>query len=128
MITDVYSGEREVSMLNRLYESLRLYVNYFQPMMKLAEKSRTGSKVSKRYDETKTPYRRLLEYTEVSPELKELLNRRYEVLNPAELKRKITRYQQKLFTYSSRRRGIRKPEMDKPLLYSASVVLRSGRI
>ena len=117
-----------MSMLNRLYESLRLYVNYFQPMMKLAEKSRTGSKVSKRYDETKTPYRRLLEYTEVSPELKELLNRRYEVLNPAELKRRITRYQQKLFTYSSRRRGIRKPEMDKPLLYSASVVLRSGRI
>ncbi|TET22678.1 MAG: hypothetical protein E3J71_05315 [Candidatus Stahlbacteria bacterium] len=115
-----YSGEREVSMLNRLYESLRLYVNYFQPMMKLAEKSRIGSKVSKRYDEAKTPYRRLLEYTEVSPELKEFLNRRYEALNPAELKREITRYQQELFTYSSRRRGIRKPEMDKTLL--------SGRI
>ena len=123
-----HSGEREVSMLNRLYESLRLYVNYFQPMMKLAEKSRTGSKVSKRYDEAKTPYRRLLEYTEVSPELKELLNRRYEALNPAELKREITRYQQELFTYSSRRRGIRKPEMDKTLLYSTCVVLRSGRI
>jgi len=72
--------------------------------------------------------RRLLEYTEVSPELKELLNRRYEALNPAELKREITRYQQELFTYSSRKRGIRKPEMDKPLLYSACVVLRSGRI
>ncbi|MEA3311598.1 MAG: transposase family protein [candidate division WOR-3 bacterium] len=115
-----HSGEREVSMLNRLYESLRLYVNYFQPMMKLAEKSRTGSKVSKRYDEAKTPYRRLLEYTEVSPGLKELLNRRYGALNPAELKREITRYQQELFTYSSRRRGIRKPEMDKTLL--------SGRI
>ena len=37
-----YSGEQEVGMLNRLYESLRLYVNYFQPMMKLAEKPEQG--------------------------------------------------------------------------------------
>jgi len=103
-------------MLNRLYESLRLYVNYFQPMMKLAEKSRTGSKVSKRYDEAKTPYRRLLEYTEVSPELKELLNRRYEVLNPAELKRRIAYAQQRLFKYASRRRGRRESKLDNILI------------
>jgi hypothetical protein len=111
-----YSGEQEVGMLNRLYEVLRLYVNYFQPMMKLAEKTRTGSKVTKRYDTARTPYHRLLERTGVSPELK----KRYEALNPAELKREITRWQERLFKYAAQRRGMRESKLDN--------ILISGRI
>jgi len=60
--------------------------------------------------------RRLLEYTEVSLELKELLNRRYEALNPAELKRRIAYAQQRLFKYASRRRGRRESKLDKILI------------
>jgi hypothetical protein len=33
--------------LAELYRSLRLFVNFFQPSLKLAEKSRDGAKVTK---------------------------------------------------------------------------------
>jgi hypothetical protein len=112
-----YSGEQEVGMLNRLYEVLRLYVNYFQPMMKLAEKTRLGSKVTKRYHAAKTPYHRLLECSELP---KEPLSRQYETLNPAELKRRIAYAQERLFKHASRRRGMHESKLDN--------ILISGRI
>jgi len=49
-----YDTEEELEVLNQLYESLRLYTNFFQPVMKLAEKERMGSKVKKKYDKAKT--------------------------------------------------------------------------
>jgi hypothetical protein len=36
---------------------LRLYTNYFQPVMKLIEKTRIGSRVRKKHDKPKTPFR-----------------------------------------------------------------------
>lgn len=62
-----YDTPEELQALNELYEVLRLYTNYFQPVMKLIEKRRVGSRVQKRYDRAKTPYQRLLE----SPQLEE---------------------------------------------------------
>ncbi|URA09675.1 hypothetical protein [Thermospira aquatica] len=47
--------------MNRLYAYLRLYANFFQPVMKMTEKKRIGSKVQKKHDDIKTPYQRLLE-------------------------------------------------------------------
>src|SRR5665811_366475 len=47
--------------LNELYASLRLMTNFFSPQMKLREKTRDGARVTKRYDEAKTPYQRLLQ-------------------------------------------------------------------
>jgi len=35
--------------------------NHFQPVMKLVEKVRIGSKVRKKYDNPKTPYQRLID-------------------------------------------------------------------
>jgi len=35
-------------------------MNFLQPVMKLVEKRRDGSKVRKRYDEAHTPYKRVL--------------------------------------------------------------------
>jgi hypothetical protein len=51
----------ELKILNELYGYLRLYTNFFQPVMKLVEKTRVGSKVKKRYDQARTPYQRVLE-------------------------------------------------------------------
>ena len=51
----------EVDILNALYGYLRLYTNHFQPVMKLVEKVRIGSKVKKKYDNPKTPYQRLID-------------------------------------------------------------------
>ena len=55
-----YDTDKELSILNEPYHYLRLYTNFFQPVRKLIKKERIGSKVIKRYDEAKTPYRRVL--------------------------------------------------------------------
>ncbi|NJM94752.1 MAG: transposase family protein [Cytophagales bacterium] len=44
---DRYEGQEAQSALKTLYQSLRLYVNFFQPSMKLLSKKRDGAKVSK---------------------------------------------------------------------------------
>ena len=56
--------------------------------MKLIEKIRVGSKVTKRYSKPKTPYRRIMESDKVSEEVKERLKEQYDKLNPIKEKRK----------------------------------------
>ena len=57
---DRYDSKAALEALNRVYNLTRLYVNFFQPNMKLVHKSRNGAKVHKFYDTAQTPYRRLL--------------------------------------------------------------------
>ena len=53
-------GELAYRQLTELYRALRLYVNCFQPSMKLLSKQRDGKKVRYVYDPAKTPLQRLL--------------------------------------------------------------------
>ena len=53
-------GLAAAAALSRLYVNARLFVNFFQPSFKLAEKRRDGARVSKRYHPPATPYQRLL--------------------------------------------------------------------
>jgi hypothetical protein len=53
-------GEQAYRQLTELYRALRLYVNRFQPSMKLLSKQREGKKVRYVYDPAKTPLQRLL--------------------------------------------------------------------
>src|ERR1700738_4246426 len=53
-------GEHAYRQLTELYRALRLYVNCFQPSMKLLSKQRDGKKVRYVYDPAKTPLQRLL--------------------------------------------------------------------
>jgi len=92
-----YDTEEQLLLLNQLYEVLCLYLNFFQPQARLKEKVREGPKVKKRYDEPKTPYRRLLESPEVDEVTKRKLRRKYKKLNPAQLMREINAIQRKLF-------------------------------
>jgi hypothetical protein len=92
-----YDTEEELRTLNELYRYLRLYTNFFQPTMKLIEKTRIGSKVTKKYDKALTPYRRVLACPDVSAQDKQKLKMQYSKLNPAHLKREIKKLQQKLF-------------------------------
>ncbi len=85
-----YETTEEMNVLNDLYfNELRLYKNFFQPVIKLVSKVRVGGRIHRRYDEAKTPYRRTLESNEVSEKAKRELERIYLSLNPAELKRTI---------------------------------------
>ena len=57
---DRYEGLGAWRALIQLYEILRLYVNFFQPSMKLIDKQRDGARVKKRYDRAQTPYQRVI--------------------------------------------------------------------
>lgn len=105
-----YDTEQQLRVLNELYGYLRLYTNYFQPVMKLIEKTRVGSRVRKKYDLPKTPYQRVLEssHVHVGEENKEVLRREYAELNPAELKRHITGLQVKLRELAIKQKRIEK--------------------
>jgi hypothetical protein len=46
---DRYSSRAALETLNRIYDLLRLYVNFFQPVMKLVAKTRHGAKVHNFY-------------------------------------------------------------------------------
>lgn len=96
-----YDTAEALCTLNELYRHLRLYTNFFQPTMKLKDKTRIGSRVVKKYDTPKTPYRRVLASDHISTEDKESLKKQYAKLNPARLKRQITRLQQKLLRLSA---------------------------
>lgn len=91
-----HDSEKELELLNRLYDYLRLYTNYFLPSMKLRQKTRLGSKVVKRYAAPQTPYQRLLEAAAVERHVKRRLREQYDALNPAQLKREILGLQQRL--------------------------------
>jgi len=91
-----HDTEEELEVLNELYDYLRLYTNFFQPVMKLIEKIRIGSKVKKKYDRARTPYKRTVESDFVPQQAKEGLNEEYATLNPVKLKRKITILQERL--------------------------------
>jgi hypothetical protein len=88
--------DEQVRLLNQLYEPLELYTNFFQPSMKLQSKERHGARVTKKYDQARTPYRRVLESSFIAEQSKQELRRRYQLLNPAQLKRQIERLQSKL--------------------------------
>ena len=103
-----YDTEGELRLLNELYQSLRLYTNYFQPVMKLIAKERIGSKVKKRYDQPRTPFRRVLESPHVAKAKKQALKKEYAQLNPAELKREITRLQNELLALATKKEATKR--------------------
>ena len=86
---DRYESDQALALFEAIYQDWRLYVNFFQPVLKLVEKRRVGSKVIKKYDAARTPYQRVLESTDVSQEDKERLRQLYPTLNPVALRQRI---------------------------------------
>lgn len=85
-----YDTSEEQTIMNDLYRNeLRLYKNFFQPVMKLASKTRIRGKIHKVQGNAMTPYKRLMESPALSQDEKTALTKTYASLNPAELKRAI---------------------------------------
>ena len=92
-----YETEEEVALIAELYETLRLLVNFFYPSAKLLEKLRLADgRIRSRYDEPKSPFRRLIECKAVPAALKIKLRHRRQHLDPFELKANITSIQDRL--------------------------------
>lgn len=96
----------ELAIMNDLYHhELRLYKNFFQPVMKLQSKERIGGRVKRKYDVARTPYQRLMESGQLSKEAKEELQGIYCSLNPAQLKREIDAKLEELYkVYEEKRK------------------------
>ncbi len=86
---DRLETDAEWLLLKAIYADLRLYVNFFQPVLKLVGKDRLGEKVIKRYDTATTPYQRILDSPYVSEYLKVYLRLQYVRLNPVTLRNRI---------------------------------------
>jgi hypothetical protein len=86
---DRYSSKQAYETLNRVYYLLRLYINFFQPAMKLVSKTRHGAKVYRVYDTAQTPYRRVLKIGVISKTSEVRIKSTYAHLNPVILLKQI---------------------------------------
>src|SRR5215472_6024058 len=99
------SGLAAAAALQRLYESARLYVNFFQPSFKLASKQRDGARVRKRYHPPLAPYQRLLASSRIDETVKQRLREQFAALDPVGLLTTIRAAQHELSTLSNRDTG-----------------------
>ena len=88
-----FDNQKQLSAINNLYRNeLRLFNNFFRPVMKILSKEKVNNSVCrKKYDTAKTPYQRLMESDQISKEKKAELEKLYLSLNPVELKNLINR-------------------------------------
>lgn len=90
-----YEGVKAVRILERIYNLASLYVNYFQPSMKLISRQRNGGKWSKVYDTPKTPFERLCAYG-LNKQQERQHRKIIEKLNPSTLLTQIRTQQREL--------------------------------
>jgi hypothetical protein len=102
------SGELQRRLIADLYRAWTRGRNFFQPVMRLAEKNRVGSKVYRRYDQPATPYQRLLDSGQLSAQARLALQRQYESLSPVKLNQVIREKQQQIFASIFRSRSAQK--------------------
>jgi len=95
---DRFEGERAYRQLAELYRGVRLYINFFQPSMKLKTKHRDGSKVRCTYDTAQTPFQRLRAALD-NDELKRL-QAIFQALDPVRLLRQIEALQDALWKHA----------------------------
>lgn len=86
----------QLKILNCLYDLLSDYQNFFQPVMRLKEKIRNGTRLTRRYDRAKTAYQRILDCSQIPEITKQKLNQRFLTLNPKRLLWEITKLGRKL--------------------------------
>ena len=75
--------------LDRLYEQLWLYYNLFQPVLHLAEKVVTDSRLRRKWDTATTPYQRVVATGVLTEDWRATLDARYAQTNPRQLRRTI---------------------------------------
>ncbi len=97
---DRFEGDPAYRQLVELYRALRLYVNFFQPSMKLKDKHRDGASVRRTYDTAQTPFERLCTSGVLSDAVRERLETIFMTLDPMRLLQQIGRLQDALWQHA----------------------------
>jgi hypothetical protein len=86
-----FDAPEQVEAINDLYRNeLRLFNNFFKPVMKIISKEKINNSICrKKYDTPKTPYQRLIESGQLPDGQAEKLTTLYKTLNPVQLKKTI---------------------------------------
>ena len=95
-----YSSDEALQALNELYFVDGLLHNYFLPSQKLISKTRTGSRVQKRYDAPRSPAERLLEDPPIPESVKRQVYEMRSKMHPLELAEQVRRLQNKVLELS----------------------------
>ena len=99
---DRYASKAAFECLGRVYDLVRLFINFFQPTMKLVSKSRHGARVHKVYDTARTPYHRLVQSGVLTETKQAELSATYNGLNPVLLLNQINDNLEKLWQMTDR--------------------------
>jgi hypothetical protein len=81
--------------VNRLYDEMWLYYNFFQPVLRLTEKvvvpgaDGQPTRIKRRHDQARTPFDRLCDTDAILPEHKDLLEALRDQTNPRQLRQDI---------------------------------------
>lgn len=102
---DRYEGMDAWRALTALYGVLRLYVNFFQPSVKLLSKERKEGRTTKRYDKAQTPYKRILNSTAVGEDRKIQLRVSYERLDPVVILKELERLQDQFWEHAHQKQS-----------------------
>ncbi len=86
-----YESEAALAQLNRIYDLLRIWTNFWQPSLKLIAKERdnTTGKTKKTDDTAQTPYRRLLASGVLDQTQQQALAETFASDGPATLRRQL---------------------------------------
>lgn len=114
---DRFVSEFAYRQLTELYRALRVYVNCFQPSMKLTSKERDGSKVRRIYDQAQTPMQRLLACGTLSACKQQELLGITQALDPLRLLTQLEQLQKALWRHAVTPSAER-PEASAPLQFS----------
>lgn len=96
-----YDTPEAFTCLGQLYAVLRLWVNFFKPVIRLQRKEVVDGKVRRRYDRAQTPYQRVLASPEVSQAVKDGLTQLFWSLNPVTLCEQLSALQDELWAHAT---------------------------
>jgi hypothetical protein len=106
---DRFEGQRAYRQLAELYRAVRLYVNFFQPSMKLRTKTRIGSRVRRTYGPAQTPFQRVLASGVLDASTQRRLTAVYRALDPVRLLHQLETLQEALWQHALFRSRIGPP-------------------
>ena len=90
-----YETQEELIIINKIYEKLSDYYNFFQAVMRISSKTyhEQNRTPTRHYDKAQTPYQRLMACPSVSEKTKQQLTERFLILNPKKLRDDIQKLQ-----------------------------------